>query len=341
MTAEVKPPPAADHEEPASRDWRWDVAIAALGVIVVIIGAILYYGHTTTPGWVGVSDKKFWNYLDLLIVPVALAIGVAWLNHAQEREREAEAKQRESERVATEEARKNRELAINDQRAQDVGLQAYLDKMSELIIDKELHNKGNQYAPTRVTARARTLVALAQLDEARKRSIVQFLYEGQLINTEKKPKLDDATAFNPRLVGLSSAVLKNAPLGDLTLEYAALNGAILEKADLRDAKLNNIDLGGAFLSGADLSDAKLKDASLVNAYLQRQDKLNLNGANLSGADLRGADLRGARGLSQEQIDLTIGSNKPTNGIRKTELPEGLNRPQWWSKSIEEQTRIVQ
>jgi hypothetical protein len=55
------------------------VAIAALGVIVVT-GAIFHYGYTTRPGWVGVSDTTFWDYLDLLIVPIALALGVCWLN---------------------------------------------------------------------------------------------------------------------------------------------------------------------------------------------------------------------------------------------------------------------
>jgi hypothetical protein len=82
-------------------------------------------------------------------------------------------------------------------------------------------------------------------------------------------------------------------------------------------------LWGAAPSGADLSGA------------------DLSGADLSGADLSGADLRGARGLSQERIDLTIGSNKTTDYSKKTELPEGCNPPPWWSKSIEEQRRIVQ
>jgi hypothetical protein len=63
-------PAAKPREAPKSgRVPRWVVAIAALGVIMGAIGAILYYGYTTGPGGVGVSDKKFWDYLDLLIVP--------------------------------------------------------------------------------------------------------------------------------------------------------------------------------------------------------------------------------------------------------------------------------
>ncbi len=132
-----------------------------------------------------------------------------------------------------------------------------------------------------------------------------------------------------RIVGLSGVDLRSADLRYIYLSDAALNGALLDNADLREAKLRDIDLGGAYLSGTDLRGADLRDASLINAELQRKDELNL-----SGADLSGADLRGARGLTQEQIDLTIGSSK-------AELPEGLNRPQWWSKGIEEQRRIVQ
>jgi hypothetical protein len=38
--------------------------VGVLGVIV--------YGYVARPGWVGVADKKFWDYPDLLIVPAAL-----------------------------------------------------------------------------------------------------------------------------------------------------------------------------------------------------------------------------------------------------------------------------
>ena len=76
MTAETEPSPAHDPEEPPKtrRVPRWAVVLAALalaGVVVVII-----YGYLATPGWVGVSGKMFWDYLELLIVPAALALVV-------------------------------------------------------------------------------------------------------------------------------------------------------------------------------------------------------------------------------------------------------------------------
>jgi hypothetical protein len=89
----------------------------------------------------------------------------------------------------------------------------------------------------------------------------------------------------------------------------------------------------------DLHEADLRGADLQRANLQRA---NLQRANLIGANFPAANLIGARGLTEEQIEWTIGSNE-TDFLTKfpTELPEGLNRPQLWSKSIEEQTKIVQ
>jgi hypothetical protein len=346
MVTDTERPPADDRENLRKSSvvprWVFTTALVIFASVVIVIT----YGYLARPGWVGVSGKKFWDYLELLIVPAALAIGVYMLNRAQERERQAQEAYREHEREATETARREREreaqaaqrereLEVENHRAQDATLQAYLDKMSELLLDKELHKKVGEYDPTRVAARARTLVALARLDRERKRSIVQFLYEGQLINTDEKPELGDATAFKPRLVGLSGAVLTNAPLGNLTLEYAALNGAILEKADLRDANLNNIDLGGAFLSGADLSNAKMKGASLENAHLQRKDELKLNAANVTDADLTMGNLKGAK-VTKEQLakcKLLKGATMPDGRTLKSDTtPEGLTFEDWFKST---------
>jgi hypothetical protein len=209
-----------------------------------------------------VADETILAWLKVLILPFVIAtlgiIGGAWFSR---------------------------------ERARDTALQTYLDKMTELMTDKQLYEKKNPFDPTRVTARAQTLTTLLQLDGYRKTSVVRFLYEAQLIN--KKKKTLSGIDFEPRIVGLDGADLTNANLRYLTLEEAALNGAILEDADLRNAKLSRIDLGGAFLSGTDLSGTDLSSANLREAELQRKDELNLRGADLSGADLSGADFSGA------------------------------------------------
>jgi hypothetical protein len=61
--------PAENSEEQSSRVQLWVIVLAVLllgGVVEVII-----YGYLERPGWIGVSGKQFWDYLDLLIVPAA------------------------------------------------------------------------------------------------------------------------------------------------------------------------------------------------------------------------------------------------------------------------------
>jgi flagellar basal body-associated protein FliL len=323
MEAEERMMAETGPEERSSKVLTWFVIITTL-VLAVVVGMIVF-DHAAKTEWIGATNKKAWDVLEVLLVPVAVGLATIWFTEEQNRrQRKDEAAQQESQRQA-EKAQRERELEVENQRAQDAALHAYLDKMSELVLDKELHKKRGRYDPTRVTARARTLVALAQLlDRERKRSIVQFLYEVQLINTEDKPKLDDASEFQPRLVGLSGADLKHANLRYLTLEYAALDGAILENADLRDAELSNVDLAGSYLSGADLSRANLSGASLVDALLQSQDDLNLSGANLNGAsltnaDLSGANLHGAKGVAEEQL-------AECRSLKGATMPDGSKHP---------------
>jgi uncharacterized protein YjbI with pentapeptide repeats len=276
---------------------------------------VIIYGYLDRPGWVGVSDKKFWDYLELLIVPAALAIGVAWLNWAQrKREREAEEAQQERERVA-EEARRERELEVESQRAQDEALQAYLDQMSQLLTDKDrpLHRspRGDRL---RTVARARTLTVLPRLDGDRKARVVQFLYESDLL-TKNRPIVAmhgaDLSGADLRGANLREADLREADLRRADLFRAELRGADLSGADLRGANLGerrstfswtghsivtwHTYLSGANLSRADLREANLRRVNLHEANLSRAllSKADLRGANLGGALLSGANLGGA------------------------------------------------
>jgi hypothetical protein len=161
---------------------RWRVAAAALGMFAAFIS--LGYGFKL--GWIGLAKdpkyKTIWDWLDLLIVPAVIAVGVFVLEWKQ-RAREQRAQAREQRRQQREmKAQRVRELESEDQRAQDAALQSYLDQMSQLLIDKNLHKKANRYDNTRVTARARTLAVLSQLDGERKRTVLLFLRESRLIN---------------------------------------------------------------------------------------------------------------------------------------------------------------
>jgi len=56
----------------------WIGGIATLALVLGVVGVIIYgYLAEPVPGWVGVSNKEFWDYLELLIGPAVLAIGAA------------------------------------------------------------------------------------------------------------------------------------------------------------------------------------------------------------------------------------------------------------------------
>ncbi len=119
---------------------------------------------------------------------------------------------------------------------------------------------------------------------------------------------------------LQEAHLVGAALQEAALQRAALQEAILQEAALREAALRGANLYGANLQGADL-----QGADLVGAVLQ--------GAILQGANLYGANLQGASGITEDQIEWTLGSNE-------TKLGEDLKRPELWSKGLIEQATII-
>jgi uncharacterized protein YjbI with pentapeptide repeats len=291
--AETGPPP------PGGRKVSRRLVVVLTALALGVLGIIGYKGQTSTPWWEGATDKEFWDYLELLIVPAILAIGVFWLNRAQERERNAQedareqqrerdATQREQEREAAEEARRNREQEIDVQRAQDAELRAYLAQIGQLLLDKE-HPLGESKVgdAVRTLARARTLSVVPSLDGRRKRSLVQFLYESDLITRDR------------RVVDLTGADLTGTDLGKASLSRADLSGAILSKANMSEAVLENADLSLANLSSAQLAEAELagavlRGAELLNVYnasvYNAPEYTELNHANLEGADLTEAIL---------------------------------------------------
>jgi len=188
-----------------------------------------------------------------------------------------------------EESRAQAQRDAEESRAQEEALQAYLEGMGNLLLDEGLLTS-QEDEEVRTLARARTLTILGRVDGARKRSVVQFLYESQLIDKDKP------------IVRLSGADLTDADL----------SGADLRVADLRVADLRRADLSRAVLFGADLSDAVLFDADLSDAFL--------GGADLSDARLGGADLSDIRGVTPEELEATAFS------LSGAKMPDGTRHP---------------
>jgi uncharacterized protein YjbI with pentapeptide repeats len=226
-------------------DWRptlrqvlWAIRIA------IVLGGLLAIGYPY-----GIT---LWDWANLLIVPAVIAAGGAWFNQQQ----------------------RKREMALAEQRAQDEALQAYLDQMSTLVLEKDLHNPDPDDVfkigavnlnKAEILARARTVTVLRSLDPNRKAQVLQFLVEAALVQN-----LPERGRPVIRLVG---ADLQEAPLGSYDLHVINLDGADLSNADLHNANLSNATLAWADLKGTDLNLANLSGANLSEAKGWTEEQL--------------------------------------------------------------------
>jgi uncharacterized protein YjbI with pentapeptide repeats len=276
---------------------RLTILVVAI-ILIVAIGLIIVGYRFDWTGFNGKSKsgKTLWDWMQLLFIPVVLAVAGFWFNH---RERKAAELRAENERKAAE-LRSSAEREIEQQRAQterdiaednqrESSLQAYINEMSELLLEKQLRESQPE-DEVRKIARVRTLTVLPRLNANRKRFVLQFLYEADLIDKNK------------RIIEL----FVRANLRGMTLVGANLEKAYLTEADLERAKLDRANLAGAYFGWANLTRANLCDAILHKVYLARANlcdasmeradlrEADLWGANLSNADLRGVNLNGAK-----------------------------------------------
>jgi len=185
----------------------------------------------------------------------------------------------------------------NDQQQYDI-LQTYLDNISDLLLNHNLHasKPGNEVSQL---ARERTITVLRRLNAKNNRIVLQFLQDSHLIGS------------NNAVIDLSDSYLTG---DDLT--YVNLSGALLNNVNLK-----NTDLSGTYLTDAHLNDAHLNNANLSMTHLSGAD---LSGADLSKANFRDADLNTAL-VSNEQLAqakslkgaiMPDGSIHPYSGVQK-------------------------
>lgn len=222
--------------------------------------------------------KALWDWLQLLIIPLVLAIAALLFNLATTRTEQ---------NIAAKRYEQDQKIALDKQR-EDL-LQTYLDRMSELLLKEKLRSSIVD-AEVRNVARVRTITILFQLDARRIGYVFAFLRESGLMSTKQNSSIVSLKQADLKKINFGQANLFEADLSEANLGEADLNRAMLGRADLSGANLGEAKLSRAILSGADLSRAILWRADLSEAILWGA---NLSQANLSQADLRGADLRGA------------------------------------------------
>lgn len=256
-------------------------------LIIAIILLILAYA----------CGKTLWDWLDLVGIPVGLAIGL-WL-------------------LGKKQADVEREIA-KDKKQQEA-LQHYFDRMTELLLDYFQDNVDTYTNEKRKTiadiARWQTLTVLRAIDGRRKGQVLSFLYERGLISAEN-PFIDlqhaelmeaDLIVGHPYHWGKKAG---NGEWDDVTLsEYIRQN----QENPRWGAKLEAVNLPETDLFGVAFVLTNLEKANFQGAYLA---KALLMGANLRGADLCGADLRGANLTGADLTGAVYDQN--------TKLPDGFN-----------------
>jgi uncharacterized protein YjbI with pentapeptide repeats len=291
------------------------ISFIALPTAILLILLIQRFGlgMTAWADWTGLGPvngpvgvarpaKTLWDFVQLLVIPVVLSLGVLYFNQQE----------RKTERKMTEE------------RAQEAALQNYLDRLSELILTRGLleEEKSLELAdasPVHHVAQVRTITILRQLDTRRQNIIFQFLRDTNLAAS----LLTNASLLD---IDLHEAHIWNINFSRSSLIRAKMNGASLYGADLSEAKLIDADLSKSNLLSANLSKALFIRGNLTGANLT---KANLTEANLTavcwdGANLEGADLTGAYILDESGTKISV-SEEQLQGVRSLRgaiMPDG-------------------
>jgi hypothetical protein len=187
----------------------WDWTGFNSGTSQITITSTSKVNYTAT---VPQPTKSLWDWMQLLIIPLVLAIIAIWFNRTERRN----------------------ELRITSDNQQEAALQEYIKEISELLLKNNLRgsDKDNE---VRTIARVRTLTLFSRLEATRKRIVIRFLNEADLISA-----------------------------GRCIIQ---LKGADLRETNMRWLNLKNVDLSSVNLSNADLSEAHLNEAVLIRTFL--------------------------------------------------------------------------
>ncbi len=223
---------------------RW-LVVRVLGAIALMIaGIILYLGHMGKPWWEGARDKEFWDYLELLIVPAALAIGVYLLDRAQsERDRKAVEAQQQRESDA-ERTRREYELDVAKRRAEN----EYRKEFVMHIL--RAYNGAKKVRRVLAAHRSDDKKIPCSVYEAQMEALMDSQLELELYKPEKKVR--------PEKVGAPNALLALLPF-----ENEKTRGAISALMSELERYLNNI------IEDYDKGDK--------GRYAEMKKKLGLNG----------------------------------------------------------------
>lgn len=254
------------------------LAFSTVLAVGLIVGVPAVTGRQW-PSWTGLNGKTVWDFAQLIIVPLSLAL-IAYLLSSKQRleDREIARAQREQDlKIADERRRNDLQIAMNRER--EDALQAYLTAMTALLLDHDLKDQ-----KVAVIAQARTITLLPRMDPSRKATVLRFLAGANLISAQHP------------VVSLGGADFSGMDGGPLSLMGVSLENANLSGSKLAYSSIRDSNLRYANLSGVDLSDADLVGSDFCASFLSNTD--------FSRSILVGADFsEGVPARASEREDL--------------------------------------
>ena len=277
-------------------------------VLITIAATIIIGGYRLNWAWTGFTGEKetyrtLYDWLQLLIIPFVLAIAALLFNFATTRTEQ---------KIAAQRYDQDQKLALDKQR-EDL-LQIYLDRISELLLNKQLRISEPD-SEVRNVARVRTITILYQLDARRIGLVFAFLRESGLMSTNNNENIISMVEANLEHINFSQAWLQKTNLSGAWFAEADFRKTNLDKTDLSRAYLGNANLSGAWLFETNLSDSNLSGANFSGANLARAD---FSGSNLSDADFSDAFLNESK-ITDEQL-------KKVKSLKGATMPDGSKHP---------------
>jgi hypothetical protein len=287
---------------------------AILVLLALALGLLLWAGYGQK--WTGFQSRTLWNWLELVVVPVSLALAAFFLNRAaSNRDRQLTS---EREFYALLGPLLPQEPALSALRVFILSTLHLLDSRGRGQMLRALYDAGLIKGKT-----AKIDLQSANLRGADLRDMVF-----------KDVNLSGADLSGADLSGtdLTGAILRNTDLMKAGARYgktpilsrANLEGTNLTKAKLRRAALDHATLSWPVLEGTDLRDADLRE---VTAF----EIVQFKGVDLRGAKLQGADFEVASFDKRVRWDGALYSGNTKWPADFPPPPEAIDVGEWWRK----------
>jgi hypothetical protein len=279
----------------SDKPWiNWLLSGALISLLVIIIS-----NWISNFKWSGFQKKSFWDWLQLLIVPLILAFGAFSLNYASETRDKQRAEERKQQELLKDYFSKMQTLIVETKKSKDSQPKIVETKKSVETTkskDSQPNPDGAPLLPEFIPiAQALTLAVLDELDGKRKGKVISYLADSKLITANIKDQ-------------------KSKPVIDL------------RKANLKKIVLEDVSLDGLSITGADMTEAKLTEVILTNSNLVSSkfinatlDTVDFSGSKLGNSNFYDADLKNI--TRSEDSDFTMVCFRENQKINNKKVKE--------------------